>query len=51
MTEVVRASVLLAELRGLIELAHMLDLQMLTRHLRRAAELLSRVSDVEGDKE
>jgi hypothetical protein len=51
MTEIVRASVSLAGLRGLIELAHMPDLKMLPRQLHRAAELLLRMSDVEGDKE
>lgn len=51
MTEVVRASVLLAALRGLIELVHMPHLQILKHYFRRAAELLSRVSNVEVDKE
>jgi len=51
MTEVISASVSLTALRGLIELAHMPYLQMLKRHFRRATERLSRVFDVEGDKE
>jgi hypothetical protein len=49
MTEIVRASVSLVGLRGLIEFAHIPDLKMLTHQLHRAAELLLRVSDVKGD--